>query len=191
MTIKTQLVEGQPRIITKVVNGQRRVSCSCCCFCNEYDLDLLLYGVGIGGLKFDEYLNRLKEQCGNVEAWEALRPDGRYKKERACLRWLCRRTVLQNGEPVTISNSVGGPTTNDRDLNDLLFECLGERVGFAGLLNGESLPPEEYGRCYLYGFEFYAWHRRRRTGDQGWSFDWVSSDLHYDVYRRDTAIPEE
>jgi hypothetical protein len=30
MAIKTQLVEGQPRIITKVVNGQRRVSCSCC-----------------------------------------------------------------------------------------------------------------------------------------------------------------
>jgi hypothetical protein len=30
MTIKTQLVEGQRRIITKVVNGQRRVSCSCC-----------------------------------------------------------------------------------------------------------------------------------------------------------------
>jgi hypothetical protein len=30
MAIKTQLVEGQRRIITKVVNGQRRVSCSCC-----------------------------------------------------------------------------------------------------------------------------------------------------------------
>jgi hypothetical protein len=30
MAIKTQLVEGQRRIITKVVNGQRRASCSCC-----------------------------------------------------------------------------------------------------------------------------------------------------------------
>jgi hypothetical protein len=29
-TIKTQLVDGERRIITKVVNGQRRVSCSCC-----------------------------------------------------------------------------------------------------------------------------------------------------------------
>jgi hypothetical protein len=29
-TIKTQLISGQPRIITKLVNGQRRVSCSCC-----------------------------------------------------------------------------------------------------------------------------------------------------------------
>jgi hypothetical protein len=29
-TIKTQLVDGDRRIITKVVNGQRRVSCSCC-----------------------------------------------------------------------------------------------------------------------------------------------------------------
>jgi hypothetical protein len=30
MAIKTQLIGGQRRIITKVVNGQRRVSCSCC-----------------------------------------------------------------------------------------------------------------------------------------------------------------
>jgi hypothetical protein len=29
-TIKTRTVQGQRRIITKVVNGQRRVSCSCC-----------------------------------------------------------------------------------------------------------------------------------------------------------------
>jgi len=29
-TVRTQLVSGQRRIITKVVNGQRRVSCSCC-----------------------------------------------------------------------------------------------------------------------------------------------------------------
>jgi hypothetical protein len=29
-TIRTQLVSGQRRIITKVVNGVRRVSCSCC-----------------------------------------------------------------------------------------------------------------------------------------------------------------
>jgi hypothetical protein len=29
-TIKTQLVSGQRRIITKVDGGQRRVSCSCC-----------------------------------------------------------------------------------------------------------------------------------------------------------------
>jgi hypothetical protein len=28
--IRTQLVSGQRRIITKVVNGERRVSCSCC-----------------------------------------------------------------------------------------------------------------------------------------------------------------
>jgi hypothetical protein len=29
-TVRTQLVSGQRRIITKVINGQRRVSCSCC-----------------------------------------------------------------------------------------------------------------------------------------------------------------
>jgi hypothetical protein len=29
-TIRTQLVDGQRRVITKVVNGVRRVSCSCC-----------------------------------------------------------------------------------------------------------------------------------------------------------------
>jgi hypothetical protein len=29
-TVKTKLTDGELRIITKVVNGQRRVSCSCC-----------------------------------------------------------------------------------------------------------------------------------------------------------------
>jgi hypothetical protein len=197
MAIKTQTIAGQRRVLTKVTNGVRRVSCSCCppsCFCSNYDLDLLLYGEGIGGLRFDEYLNRLEEECGDIAAWEALQPDGRYTQRPACLRWLCRRTVLQNGQPVTISNSIGGPTTNNRDLNDLLFECLGEREGFAGLLNGDFfgfLPPEEYGQCYLYGFEFYGWHRPRKRGPQGYASDWVSSDFLYDVYRRDTAIPEE
>jgi len=181
------------RIITKVVNGVRRVSCSCCCFCRGYDLDLLLYGEG-SGLKFDEYLGRLAEECGDIAAWEELQPDGRYRKKQACLRWLCRETSLIDGQPVTISNSVGGPTTNDRDLNDLLFECLGEREGFAGLVNGDFsllLPPEEYGRCYLYGFEFYGWYRSRRKGENGWEPDWVGSDIHYDIYRRDTAIPTD
>jgi hypothetical protein len=45
--IRTQLVSGQRRIITKVVNGQRRVSCSCCpsdVECCMYPADQL--GVG-------------------------------------------------------------------------------------------------------------------------------------------------
>jgi hypothetical protein len=182
------------RIITKVVNGQRRVSCSCCCFCRQYDLDLLLYGEGIGGLNIDEYLSLLKEEGGDIAAWEELQPDGNYRKKQACLRWLCRETSLIDGQPVTISNSVGGPTLNDRDLNDLVLESMGERSGFAGLANGDegrNFEPEEYGRCYLYGFEFYGWYRRRKKGQNGYEPDWVGSDIHYDIYRRDTAIPEE
>jgi hypothetical protein len=47
--IRTQLVSGQRRIITKVVNGQRRVSCSCC----PSDVECCMYpaaqlGVGYG-----------------------------------------------------------------------------------------------------------------------------------------------
>jgi hypothetical protein len=43
--IRTQLVSGQRRIITKVVNGQRRVSCSCCetecCMYPAYEYDAI------------------------------------------------------------------------------------------------------------------------------------------------------
>jgi hypothetical protein len=38
-TIRTQLVDGDRRIITKVVNGQRRVSCSCC----EVEVECCMY----------------------------------------------------------------------------------------------------------------------------------------------------
>jgi hypothetical protein len=187
MTIKTQ--DG------KVITQEGKVSCECCCFCREYDLDLLLYGVGTGGLRsIDDFLRILREECGDVAAWEALQPDGRYSQREACFRWLCRKTVISNGQPITISNSVGGPTTNNRDLNDLLFDCMGERSGFPGLVNGDQdrqFPPEEYGRCYLYGFEFYGWHRKRREGPEGWTSDWISSDFFYDIYRRDTPIPIE
>lgn len=178
----------------KVLLKDGKVSCECCCFCSNYDLDFLLYGVGSGGLKFEDYLGLLQEESGDVAAWEALRPDGRYSKREACLRWLCRKTVLRDGEPVTISQSFGGPTVNNRDLNDLLIESLDERDGLAGLLSGGAslrFPPEEYGRCYLYGFEFYGWRRSRRKGPQGWPSDWVGSDVFYDIYRRDIAIPEK
>ena len=41
-TVKTQFILGQNRILTKVVNGQRRVSCSCCeCAYNFSLLDSL------------------------------------------------------------------------------------------------------------------------------------------------------
>jgi hypothetical protein len=193
MAVKTQLVSGQRRIITKLVNGVRRVSCSCCCFCRDLDLDLLLYGAGIDGLKPSEYANLLREECGDIAAWEALQPDGRYRKHEACFRWLCRQTVLVDGEPVNISTTYGGPTTNNRDLNDLVLECMGERAGFAGLANGDNgrlLPDEEYGSCYLYVFEFYGWQRRRRLNKE-WGPDWVSSDLHYDIYRRDVPFELE
>jgi len=182
------------RIVTKVSNGVRRVSCSCCCFCRSYDLDFMLYSAGADLDRGHNYLSLLKEDCGDEAAFDALRPDGRYKKRRACLRWLCRQTVLGDDGPITISSTIGGPTVNERDLNDLIFECLGERDGFAGLANGDEeldLPAEEYGNCYLYGFEFYGWWRKRRAPWQngaGWPTDFVGSDLFYDIYRRDTPI---
>jgi hypothetical protein len=190
MAIKTT-EEGL--IITKTVNGVKRISCSCCCFCRGYDLDLLLYGQG-SGLKFDEYLGRLALGCGDEEAFEDLKPDDDYRKRQACYRWLCRETSLIDGQPVTISNSVGGPTTNNRDLNDLLFECLGERSEFAGLVAGlDGFGGEQYGRCYLYGFEFYGWRKPniKEGGVIVEPSDWISSDLYYDVYVRDIPIPLE
>jgi hypothetical protein len=192
-TIKT----AGGKIVTKIVNGVRRISCSCCCFCRSYDLDLLLYGDGIGGLKFDEYLRLLKEECGDIAAWEALQPSGQYIPKPACLRWLCRETSPTDSGPVTTSTFIGGPTTNDRDLNDLLLECMGERSGFAGLANGDegrNFDPEEYGRCYLYGFEFYGWWKKNFKGAGGAIIDpsdWIGSDFYYNIYRRDTAIPAE
>lgn len=193
--IATTLVGGVPHIVTKVVNGVRRVSCSCCCFCRNLNLDLLLYGEGIGGFLFQDYLRLLKEDCGDIPAYEFLKPDGRWRPRAACLRWLCRQTVEGEDGPITVSTFYGGPTTNDRDLNDLVLECLGERDGSPGLANGDEemlLPNEEYGQCYLYGFEFYGWWLRRRRGNENFAGsepDWISSDLKYDIYRRDEAIP--
>lgn len=196
--IATTIINGVPHVVTKVVNGVRRVSCSCCCFCRNYDLDFLLYGEGTGGLKYDEYSVRMAEECGDIPAWEQLRldrPDSfRYVPKRACLRWLCRQTVLGVDGPVTISNTVGGPTTNDRDLNDLVLECLGERSGLAGLANGaEEVAPEEYGRCYLYTFDFIGWWKRRfKEGavvtDPS---EFISSDLNYNLWRADSSPPTE
>jgi len=182
------------RIITKVVNGQRRVSCSCCCFCRSYDLDFMLYSAGADLDRGHDYLSLLKEECGDIAAWEALQPNGLYLPKRACLRWLCRQTSLTESGPVTTSTFIGGPTTNDRDLNDLLLECVGERSGFAGLANGDEtrlFDPEEYGKCYLYGFEFYGWWKKNFKAAGGAIIepsDWIGSDFYYNIYRRDTPI---
>jgi hypothetical protein len=166
------------RIITKVVNGQRRVSCSCCCFCSNYDLDDV-YG---SERLVDDFL-LLVEEAGDQVAFDNLRPDNRnWRQKDACLRWLCRRVVLVDGSPVVISHSLGGPTTNDRDLNELVMEGLGEVENKPGLARGGGqTSDEEYGRCYLYEFSFYGWGLR--------AGEWISSDLLYMISRADEGPP--
>lgn len=184
MAIRTTGSGAALRVLTKNEGGVRRVSCSCCCFCRNLDLDLLLYGAGIGGARYDEYASLLREDCGNRAAFNALRPNDNFREFHACLRWLCRETVLVNNQPVNISTQFGGPTTNNRDLNNLVIECLGEQAGRLGLANGLSMPNEEYGICYLYVFEFYGWFRDR-SGPNDTAPTWVSSDFIFDLYRRD------
>ena len=191
-TIKTQLFDGTLKVLTKTTDGQTLVSCSCCCFCSSYDLDDVLYGnfdpENLGNGSFPV----LVEECGDFSAFKAIKPEGTgINKKEACLRWLCRQTILTESGPQTIGNPIGGATTNDRDLNDIILECLGEREGeeFAGLANGGGgVPPEEYGVCYLYAFEFYGWQRRGRTGPPAIEPIWVSSDIIVTIYRRDTPL---
>ena len=193
-TIKTQSFDGIVKVLTKTTDGQIVASCACCCFCSNYDLDDVLYGNFNPENLGDGSFPILAEECGDFSAFEAIKPDetGVYMKE-ACLRWLCRQTILTESEPQTISNPIGGPTTNDRDLNDIILECLGEREGeeFAGLANGGEfgqVPPEEYGACYLYAFEFYGWQRRGREEPPTVDPIWVSSDIIVNIYRRDTPL---
>ena len=190
-TIKTQSFDGIVKVLTKTTDGQIVASCACCCFCSSYDLDGLLYSsvrqnLGEFGLPL------IAEECGDLSAFEAIKPSGiQVSMKEACLRGLCRQTVVTGGTPQTISNAIGGPTTNDRDLNDIILECLGEREGeeYAGLANGGLGPtPEEYGVCYFYVFEFFGWQKRGRTMPPVQDSEWVSSDIIVNIYRRDTPL---
>ena len=192
MAIKTTGTGSALRIITKTVDGEVRVSCECCCFCSNYDLDDVLYGNFDPDNLGDGSFPILIEECGDFSAFEAIKPEGTgIDMKQACLRWLCRQTILTESGPQTISNPIGGPTTNDRDLNDIILECLGEREGeeFAGLANGASgVPPEEYSVCYLYAFEFFGWQKRGRTIPPVQDPIWVSSDIIVTIYRRDDPL---
>jgi hypothetical protein len=191
-TIKTVGTGAGLRVLTKTADGQPRVSCACCCFCSIYDLDDVLYGNFNPENLGDGSFPLLVEECGDFSAFEAIKPDGvGVQMKEACLRWLCRQTILTESSSQTISNPIGGPTTNDRDLNDIILECLGEREGeeFAGLANGASgVSPEEYGVCYLYAFEFFGWQKEGRTIPPTQDPIWVSSDIIVTIYRRDTPL---
>jgi hypothetical protein len=191
-TIKTQLFDGILKVLTKTTDGQVAVSCSCCCFCSDYDLDDLLYDRFYRDALGEFGFPILAEECGDFSAFEAIKPDGTgVDMKEACLRWLCRQTILTESGPETLSTPIGGPTTNDRDLNDIILECLGEREGeeFAGLANGANgVPPEEYSVCYLYAFEFFGWQKRGRTVPPVQDPIWVSSDIIVSIYRRDDPL---
>jgi hypothetical protein len=53
--IRTQLVSGQRRIITKIINNQRRVSCSCCEACCPYDANQL--GIGYNEIDLPDVIS--------------------------------------------------------------------------------------------------------------------------------------
>jgi hypothetical protein len=177
MAIKTQTIAGQRRVLVKVVNGVRRVSCSCCCFCGSYNLDDFIPVRSSTRSRLP--LVQVSAGCGDPAAFNALRPGPRHVIKKACLRWLCRKVDLVNNQPVANLRPIGGPTTNNRNLNDLLLGCLGPRADHPGLANGE-----EYGECYLYEFEFYGWALWGKRDDGP---GWVSSDLLFDLARADTG----
>jgi hypothetical protein len=174
-TVKTQIVNREPRIITKTIDGERRVSCSCCgeCFWENYDIDNFI--PVLSSTRSQISFENIATGCGDEDAFNGLKPNNNYKKRSACLRWLLRQVVLINGAAITISRPIGGPTTNNRDLNELLFECVG--LGKPSLANGE-----EYDKCYLYEFEFYGW---ALSGTESGGPAWISSDFIYDIYRAD------
>jgi hypothetical protein len=173
------------RILLKIVNGVRRATCSCCtsCFCSELTLDdfIPVATSTRASIPFVE----IASECGNIGAFNALRPNADYKKRPACLRWLCRRVVLENGLPTVESQAIGGPTTNNRNLNELLLECLGSSENGIGLVGGGSgASSEQYNQCYLYEFEFYGWGLwGKKTGGPSW----ISSDLIYNIRRADSG----
>jgi hypothetical protein len=157
-TIRTQLVDGDRRIITKVVNGQRRVSCSCCCLCQIFDTEMLLNfskndhytrmkrSVEVGGpLSFFsvEEQNYQSENLGfrgfdyqfSVGGINTRPTSGRIGewllRKPACLRWLCRCVEIDENEDISViqQHEYGGPTVNNLDLwEDVVLPRWGEET---------------------------------------------------------------
>jgi hypothetical protein len=119
----------------------------CCCeegsCCNDLDLNVLLYGdepyswpnVNPGGQPAPMY-------GGGGEPPQVPVPGsglGSCKVVQACLRWVC---IKFSATSEVIESAVyGGPTTNSRDLVELVIENEG---------------PEQ-GGCWVYTVEFFGW----------------------------------
>lgn len=141
---KITFKDGKPVIRDgKIGSGQ-----GCCCAeeacCGQLNLNDLLYGdepyswpnVDPGGQKTPTY-------GGDEEPPQESVPGsgfGECQIKKACLRWVCIK-FSATGEVVE-SAVHGGPTTNNRDLVDLVLETEG---------------PEQ-GGCWVYTFEFFAWN---------------------------------
>jgi hypothetical protein len=176
-TIKTQISGGQRRILTKVVSGQRRVSCSCCCLCQIFDAEILLNfcknshytrmkkSVQAGGGPFSFFsVDEKQYQSENLgfrgfdykfqvapnRRTSSGEPDWLLRKP-ACLRWVCRCvSVNEDGDLTTLQQETyGGPTVNNLDLwEDVVLPRWGE---------------ETEGGTFLYIVIFLGLYRRART----------------------------
>ena len=124
--------------------GTEQACCCGSCNCSNLNFNDLLYGdelyswpnVDLGGQKTPMYGSDEEPPHESVPGSGF----GECQIKKACLRWVCIK-FSATGDVVD-SAVYGGPTTNDRDLVELVLETEGS----------------EQGGCWLYTFEFFAWN---------------------------------
>jgi hypothetical protein len=182
-TIKTRLISDERFIITKLINNERKVSCSCCGFCGFFDIGVLLYDAGFSGtrsagpaspvfLSFDEITLKMSAVGGGSFRDDSDKPppvgNRNYRRRRACWRFLCREVVVVDGQIESETNrTIGGGTTTGKNLwDDICLPLLG---------------PEQQSGTYIYSISFNAWWITRTFDTNRGRFQ--RSDTNYEVIK--------
>lgn len=156
---------------------------ACCCdCCGSLDLNGLLYGDKPYSWRNVKPAGQPAPMYGNVgEPPQTPNTDagiGSCKVVQGCLRWVCIE-FSATGE-VLNSAVYGGPTTNNRDLVDLVLENKGYEVG----------------GCWLYTFEFFGWAcyagpisfdcgelENERCRPELWKLSFTPGDSAFSIYK--------
>jgi hypothetical protein len=161
MTIKTQVVDDETRIITKVVDDEIRVSCTCCACCAAINEGLLLSLLGRRGDKalqtFDSQnytdgtltFNNIAyiEQAGTFNGGKPSTPQRlNWHRTKACMRFLCRCVTVKDSEITSQINVPYGSTWTGKDMwTDILQPEFGDETSSG---------------TYVYALIFFGWRYR-------------------------------
>jgi hypothetical protein len=171
MTIKTQVVDDETRIITRVIDDEIRVSCTCCNCCASLTMGILLSMLGRrGGLGFQDFdeqnyteglitLTNLayNNSAGNFNGGKPATP-GRlnWHRTKACMRFLCRCVTVDEDDVITSETNVPyGETSSGKDMwTDILRPEFGDETASGS---------------YVYAIIFFGWQYRPPDTEEGFA----------------------